>query len=521
MSDLSALLNETSAILWAFDTHGICTVSQGGGLRLLGFAPGEFEGVDLLAAYPETEEPGQLIRWTLQGNSTTRDYEREPGAWVQTSYRPIYAETGELLGGIAITVDVTHRRAREEEGNRGALLAQVSRELTEASPLGPGAMAQAIARTVSGLSGDVAVVLQIGADGDITGTLGVAGADADLVDALRSAAPVWATLRGWAVSEQMLADLRSVYLDSVPPDLQRLMHQRLGAELTERLNIGRLAVVPLSEQGTVNGLIVVVRRPESPPFTSLERSLLDDIGERAGLSLANARLLDTAQRLMADRRSLLGHLIDAEEAERKRLAHDIHDDTIQVLAAVDLRLQLLRRKVLDKPDCAAELEVLDALRESTQAATSRLRRLLFELQPPALERSGVAMALRQLAEDVFQGSGTQVVVADHTLDQPDPGSAVVLFRVGKEALTNARKHAQARTVVVALETHDKGTRLTVSDDGIGLPEANRRADAWPHLGLETMRERTQVAGGRFAIRRGVHAGTVVEAWLPGTTADPG
>ena len=521
MHDLTALLNETSAIVWAFDTEGICTLSQGGGLRLLGFEPGQFEGIDLLETYPETEEPGQLIRWTLQGNATTRDYEREPGAWVQTSYRPIYDEAGTLLGGIAITVDVTHRRAREEEGNRAALVAQITRELTEAAPAGPAAVAEAIAHGVATALGDVALVLQVGGDADITGTLGLAGADMELVEAVGEAAPLWLSLHGWSETEDLSVDPHPIYLDEIPDEFVQLMRERLGDALTDRLNVGRLAIVPLSEQGVLNGLIIVVRRQGARGFTDLERELLNDVAGRAGLSLANARLLDTAQRLMADRRALLGHLIDAEEAERKRLAHDIHDDTIQVLAAVDLRLQLLRRKVLDKPDCAAELEVLDALRESTQAATSRLRRLLFELQPPALERAGVAMALRQLAEDVFEASGTRIVVADHTVDQPDPGSAVVLFRVGKEALVNARKHAQATTVVVTLETHEEGTRLTVTDDGVGLPEGTARTDVWPHLGLETMRDRTQVAGGEFSIRRGATSGTVVEAWIPGTNHEHG
>lgn len=519
MENVSDLLDETSAILWAFDAKGICTVSRGGGLRLLGYRPGQFEGVDLLATYPETEEPGQLIRWTLQGHATTRDYEREPGAFVQTSYRPIYDESGELLGGIAITVDVSHRRAREEEGNRGAILAKISRDLAEAAPHGPEAMAQAIAETVAQVMGGVTVVLQLSGDGAIMGTLGLAGADPEFVAAIGRSASLWATFQGWTQSERMLQDTRAIYLEEPTAELAGLMHERLGEDLVEQLRLGPLGIVPMREQTTVNGLIIVVRRREATAFTETEQDLLDDVAERAGLSLANARLLDTAQRLMADRRALLGHLIDAEEAERRRLAHDIHDDTIQVLAAVDLRLQLLRRKVLDKPDCAAELEVLDALRESTQAATSRLRRLLFELQPPALERSGVAMALRQLAEDVFEATGTQVVVADRTVDQPDPGSAVVLFRVGKEALVNVRKHAQADRVVVTLDTVDDGTRLTVTDDGVGLPEITVRPDAWPHLGLETMRDRTTVAGGSFSIRRGRRGGTVVEAWIPTASAD--
>jgi signal transduction histidine kinase len=511
LHSLETLLGATTAAIWGFDTDGVCTICQGGGLATLGYSPSDFEGQNLLDRYPADSEQGSWLRRALAGESFVTDQEREPGVVVQTSYKPLRDEAGAIVGGIALSVDVTHRLAREAEGT---VLAGISRDLADHARQSPQTLAEALAATVADLVGDTVMVVEVSDDAEISSTLAVASRYPELVAVSRAAVGLWRTALGWSVSEGLLVDGVPTYLDELTAELRGLMQERLPAELITQLDAGPLGIVPLRDRGTVTGAMVVQRRAGGAAFTSGERALLEDIGERAGLALANARLIQTAHQLMADRRALLGHLIDAEESERRRIAHDIHDDTIQVLAAVDLRLQLLRRKLSSRPGGDADTEVLDALRQSTQAATSRLRRLLFELQPPALESGGVGAALRQLADDLFAETGVTCTVVDEVGSQSDESAASVLFRIGKEALINARKHAQPDTVQVTLVNDEGGIRMCVRDDGVGLPADHTRPDNWPHLGLETMRDRARLAGGTWSIEGAPGRGTAVEVWIP-------
>ena len=513
-SDLEHLLGLTTAVLWAFDADGRCTVSRGGGLRSLGLEDGCYEGLNLFDLYPPGTPAGDAILRALSGEAFTTDYERADGTVVQTSYVPRRDEAGALIGGLAFTVDVSHRRLEEQEAHRAAVLAQISRELADHAQRSPQALAQVIAEKVVELVGGTSLVVEFDDAGVFTDRYAVAGRDPELLDAIRRAIPLWRSILGWSAGEESLLGGQPLYLEELPPELVALMDERLGEQLAAALDIAGLMLAPTRDVGRVNGVIVVLRRPDTPKPTELDCQLFEEVAERAGLALSNARLIQTAQQLMADRHSLLGHLIDAEEAERRRIAHDIHDDTIQVLAAVDLRLQLLRRKVSARPDGDAELEVLDSLRESTQAATSRLRRLLFELQPPALESAGVGAALRQLANDLYADSGIDCTITDGLTAPPEESTASVVFRVGKEALVNARKHAGATNVQVILKNEGGGVRLTVVDDGVGLPAGDTRPDNWPHLGLETMRDRAHLAGGSLTLSGGPGQGTVVDLWVP-------
>jgi GAF domain-containing protein len=336
-SALEEALGCTSAIIWVFDATGTCLLCTGGGLSAIGLAPQQFQGRDFLELYPEDTLPGTYIRRVLAGESFVTDYEREPGTVVQTSYHPRFDDAGTCVGAIALSVDVTHRREREDEGHRGAVLAQISRDLTDHARQSPEVLAQAMATTLTTHIGGTALVLEFDETGLFTDSFALAGPDPEVVEAVRTAVPLWRTLLGWSMGEQTLIEGKPVVISTLPPELLRLMDERLGAELAQRLQLRALMVAPTRDAGRVNGIMVVLRGPADEAPTDRECELLLEIADRAGLALANARLLQTAQQLTADRRALLGHLIDAEEGERRRNAHDIHDDTIQVLAAVDLR----------------------------------------------------------------------------------------------------------------------------------------------------------------------------------------
>ncbi|HEX2058335.1 MAG TPA: sensor histidine kinase [Actinomycetota bacterium] len=204
-------------------------------------------------------------------------------------------------------------------------------------------------------------------------------------------------------------------------------------------------------------------------------------------------------------------LIQTQERERRRIADDIHDDSLQVLSAVLLGLHQLRSHV----DSPRALEIVDRLEEDVELATRRLRWLMFDLQPRALETEGLVPALRGYLAAMAGDTGISFeLVADAVGEEPPRRTRTILYRITQEALANARKHSRARHVRVSIEPADGGFLTTVADDGVGLDDADGNAGPL-HVGLEVMRERAEMAGGWFDVGGSNGSGTTVSFWLPG------
>ncbi len=240
-----------------------------------------------------------------------------------------------------------------------------------------------------------------------------------------------------------------------------------------------------------------------------------ELGDVAGALNAAAEEIERRQ---VEQARLLGQLVAVEEETRRRIASDIHDDTAQAVAAAGLRLDALIAELDDPRARETAVEVRRALRE----ANMRLRRLLFELRPPALDRAGLAPALELFLTDAFGTDGFDWRVHDRLDGEPTPETRAVLYRVALEALTNVRKHADASMVDVLLERRGVGVAVRVRDDGTGfdLPAPDAPATQG-HIGLISMRERAEAAGGRFTLESEPGAGTIVEFWMPETNGRPG
>ena len=235
------------------------------------------------------------------------------------------------------------------------------------------------------------------------------------------------------------------------------------------------------------------------------------LGELTDVANAlNAAALDIEQRQAAQTR-LLSELVAAEEETRRRIAADIHDDTAQAVAAAGLRMDALASELNDPAEREAVLKARTALIE----ANRRLRRLLFELRPPALDEAGLGAALELFLTDSFAHDGFDWRVENRLEDEPGPEARAILYRVALEALTNVRKHANASLVEVLLERRGVGVMLSIRDDGGGFELPAPDASAEPgHIGLVSMRERAEAAGGRFAMTSAPGSGTTVEFWMP-------
>ncbi|MBI3648952.1 MAG: PAS domain-containing sensor histidine kinase [Actinobacteria bacterium] len=210
------------------------------------------------------------------------------------------------------------------------------------------------------------------------------------------------------------------------------------------------------------------------------------------------------------RRRLLARLVHAQEEERRRIAADVHDDSIQKMVVAGMRLETLK---LRYPALAADPQ-FGAIGEAISAAVAGLRHLIFELRPAVLDTSGLAAAVRWHVDQHRWGAKSvdAEVVNDITCEPPED-VRVILFRVAQEAIANVRKHANASRVSVHLEERDLGYSVRVIDDGVGFDPGS--SEPMPgHLGLVDMRERVESASGRWDVRSRPGDGTTVEAWLP-------
>jgi PAS domain S-box-containing protein len=219
--------------------------------------------------------------------------------------------------------------------------------------------------------------------------------------------------------------------------------------------------------------------------------------------------LEVLRKTIQQRRELAQRLQTAQEAERRSIAADIHDDPIQVMSAVDMRLQMLATF----PQTATTEELVE-IESEVKGAIERLRSLLFELRPTALDRDGLVAALRVYLEHTARTTGWEVEVRDALEDEPDPDLRALLYRIAQESVANARKHADAKRVEIEVASADDGVSLRVRDDGKGFV-ADPAAPPEPgHFGLSTLVERAELAGGWSRVTSSPGEGTTVECWLP-------
>src|SRR5437763_2126358 len=216
-----------------------------------------------------------------------------------------------------------------------------------------------------------------------------------------------------------------------------------------------------------------------------------------------------AEQALLERRRLVGHLVDVSERERRRIAWAVHDESIQSMVAVGMRLQLLAGRPRGDQG-----EVLGGLNDSVQTAVRRLRALVSRLRPPALDQQGLVEALTAYLDDVSEQWGLEYSLRHELPEEPSEEAAITLYRICQEALSNVHRHARATRVDVDLSTVSKGTLMRISDNGVGTDVETGGAEERAHFGLIEMRERAEAAHGWWSMTSEPGAGTTVEVWLP-------
>lgn len=205
-------------------------------------------------------------------------------------------------------------------------------------------------------------------------------------------------------------------------------------------------------------------------------------------------------------------VVQAQEAERNRLARELHDGAAQGLASIAVELELCERMLDSGLDVARRQ--LARVRGLVKDSLAEMRRVIFDLRPVMLDELGLIAAVRRYAHHLNSLGAPPVEVTVHGPERRlDSAVEVAAFRVIQEAVHNARRHAHATRIVVHLELGPGYLHVTVRDDGRGFdPEqARRQARQTGHLGLIGMQERVELFGGRFSIHSAPDMGTRVSA----------
>jgi signal transduction histidine kinase len=276
-----------------------------------------------------------------------------------------------------------------------------------------------------------------------------------------------------------------------PPTVSRL-RERLGAETA--------LVVPLLFRGRAVGTLVALDRTAGGvEFDQEDLRLLQSFATSAATAVATAQTVESER---------LQQQIESAESERQRWARELHDDTLQVLAAMRITLatalQSTEEERAERIERAAE-ETLDRL----ESQINELNRLINDLRPAALERLGLAGALKALAEETSSRGGIEV---DTTIEVEGPGGEEerIVYRLVQEALNNVLKHAAASRVEAAVREAEGGIWIHIRDDGVGFdPTA-----ATSGRGLVGMRERIELFGGQVEVESERGEGTAISAIVP-------
>jgi signal transduction histidine kinase len=294
-----------------------------------------------------------------------------------------------------------------------------------------------------------------------------------------------------------------------------------------------ITTLPLIYQGETVGQLFITPRPGETSLSAADQRLLADLAQQAGMAVHGVRLMTDLRRLSSDLQCSRERLVLAREEERRRLRRDLHDDLAPTLAGLALTSSSIGELILTNPAKASALA--DNLNKSIRAAVGDIRRLVYDLRPPALDEFGLVAALQERATQYSQhhnGSGLQVrVEADKPLPPLPAAVEVAAYRITQEALMNIVRHSGACTCLIRLSVATTDGRrqtteslrsavipqqsssamliLEIIDNGIGLIE--------PHVagvGLRSMKERAAELGGECIIERRPSGGTRVLVSLP-------
>jgi two-component system NarL family sensor kinase len=263
---------------------------------------------------------------------------------------------------------------------------------------------------------------------------------------------------------------------------------------------GSMETLPLIYQLETIGQLILAPRTPGESFAQTDRRLLETIARQASVAAYNVRLTQDLQRSRE-------RLVTTREEERRRLRRDLHDGLGPVLAAMSFKLDAVYN--LADRDAGAVKKMSTELKAQMQEVLADIRRIAYNLRPPALDELGLVGALKAHIASHNQMQGLQITLEAPENPPPLPAAVeVAVYRIALEAMTNVSRHAGARHCCVRLSLPDD-LCLEVTDDGRGLPNRIQAG-----VGLTSMRERAEELGGMCVAEVLPQGGTGIIAHLP-------
>jgi PAS domain S-box-containing protein len=221
---------------------------------------------------------------------------------------------------------------------------------------------------------------------------------------------------------------------------------------------------------------------------------------------------EVLKRLQVERGQLLDRTVQATEQERKRIAAELHDGPVQRLTALDVKLSWLRGEV-----GGGQVDVVEHLRgvqSLLEEQIAQLRMMMTQLRPPILDERGLEAALRDHLISEQNSIQLEVSVEASLLKRLAPAQEIILYRVAQEAVANVLKHGQAEHAWLTLQERAGRVLMEIRDDGVGFDPEETPDGRHGHFGILGMRERVEMAGGRWELDSVAGGGTIIRASLP-------
>jgi len=265
--------------------------------------------------------------------------------------------------------------------------------------------------------------------------------------------------------------------------------------------------VPIRRGDEVLGSLYLTNKLGGGSFSQADEAAVETLGAHAAVAIHNLLML-------THQRALVSGLMTAQEEERRAVAYELHDGLTQYVMASHAHLEAFKRAHATGNEEKAAREMDQGLRYLKDAVIES-RRLISGLRSLALDDLGLVGALAQLVHEEGQRAGWKSVdfihnVADRRFDRM---VETAVYRLGQEALTNARKHAETASIHVSLHAEQANLTIEVRDRGCGFHPEEVSKD-YAHMGLHGMSERATLMGGRFEIRSAPGKGTTIHAVFP-------
>jgi signal transduction histidine kinase len=281
----------------------------------------------------------------------------------------------------------------------------------------------------------------------------------------------------------------------------------LAASSSEARTQETLVCVPLVVHSEQVGDLWLAARAPGDSLTPADLRLLHDLAPQVAVAVQAVQLTAELKQLTADLLQARTRLVTAREEERRRLRRDLHDGLGPTLASLTFKIDAARNLLTRDSERADRL--LADVRQQAQEAITDIRRLVYDLRPPALDELGLLSALREQATS-SQHQGLQITVdAPESLPLLPAAVEVAAYRIAQEALTNVVRHAGAQQCLLCLRQRDQVLTLQITDDGKGIVPGHHIG-----VGLLAMQERAVELGGRCTITISPSGGTTIQASLP-------